>query len=135
MTNAADPAEELVPLAQSWLRPPQLKMPGLEPSYTVLVYDPTQRAYVLSCGQEGAKKFEFTLAEAAEGDKHVFIENPAFVLKDWGASDVELKADGKSMKAGKEYRLGYEKTHTGSDLILWLNMRSTKKVSFEISPR
>ncbi|MHC5074597.1 MAG: hypothetical protein ACYTFE_07210 [Planctomycetota bacterium] len=135
MTNAKDPANELLPLAQSWLRPPQLKMPGLEPSYTVLVYDPTQRAYVLSCGQEGAKNFEFTLAEAAEGDKRVFIENPAFVLKDWGASDVELKVDGKSMEAGKDFRFGYEKTHTGSDLILWLIMKSDKPLSLAISPR
>jgi hypothetical protein len=135
MTKADDPKDELLALAQSWVRPPQLKGSGIQPMYKVQTYDPTQRAYILSCGEKGARKFELTLAEAAQGDKKVFIENPAFVFKDWGTSEVEIKADGKPLELGKDYRVGYEQTHTGSDLILWLKIKSTKKVSFDISPR
>jgi hypothetical protein len=134
MTNAVDPAEELVPLAQSWLRPPQLKMPGLEPSYTVLVYDPTQRAYMLSCGEDGAKKFEFTLAEAAQGDKKVFIENPAFIIKGWGQTEAEVTFNGEKCIPGKDSRIGHEESDGSSNLVVWLNKRSTKEAKITIEP-
>jgi hypothetical protein len=134
MTNAVDPAEELVPLAQSWLRPPQLKMPGLEPSYTVLAYDPTQRAYMLSCGQDGAKKFEFTLAEAAQGDKKVFIENPAFIIKGWGQTEAKVTFNGEKCIPGKDSRIGHEESDGSSNLVVWLNKRSTKEAKITIEP-
>jgi hypothetical protein len=109
-------------------------MSGLEPTYKVQIYDPAQRAYVLPCSGDGSGKLEFTLAEAAEGEKDVFVENPAFVFKDWGTSGVELKVDGKTVKQGKDFRVGYEETHTGSDLIVWIKMKTNKTVRFSISP-
>jgi hypothetical protein len=134
MTEAKEPTEELLRLAKSWLRPPRVKMSGLEPTYKVQIYDPAQRAYVLPCPGDGSKKLEFTLTEAAEGEKDVFVENPAFVFKDWGTSGVQLKVDGNKVKQGKDFRVGYEETHTGSDLVLWIKMKTNKTVKFSISP-
>jgi len=76
MTKAEDLVGELVPLANSWLRPPPVKMNGIEPPYRVHAYDAAERAYVLPCGEEGARTLELTLAAPAEEDDKVFIVNP-----------------------------------------------------------
>jgi hypothetical protein len=133
MTKTKDPKKELLGLAQSWIRPPQVKMSGLEPKYKIQIYDPAQRAYVLDC-PDGSKKLEFTLAEAAEGDKEVFIENPAFVIKGWGNEGAEVTLDGKKLAVGKEYRIGHEKADGKTNLVVWLNQRSRKSAKITIAP-
>jgi len=130
MTKAKDPEEELIPLAQSWIRPPQLKGEGLEPKYKVHIYDQTQRAYVLTCGEKGARRFELTLAEAAEGDEQVFIENPAFVIKKWGNADAEVTFNGEKLIPGKDCRIGHE----ASNLVVWLNRRTREPAGITIAP-
>ena len=135
MTDAEDPAEELVPLATSWLLAPKLRMEGLKPSYTVDTYDPAQKAYVLQCKTKGPSEMEFEL-EAMEDFDGVArpIINPAIVMKDWGKGGVEVKIDGKPVERGKDFRVGYEETDTGNDLILWLRMTSTKPMRFTLTP-
>ena len=134
MTDAKDPAKELVPLAWSWIAGPKLRMEGLKPDYSTFTYDQAQKAYVLeSKGKD--KEIEFEL----EVDEDFFdigqsIINPAIVVKDWGTSGVKLKVDGKTVKQGKDFRVGYEETHTGSDLVLWLKMKSDKTLRFSLSP-
>jgi hypothetical protein len=134
MTKEKDPKEELLGLAQSWLRPPRIKMSGIEPKYKVQIYDPAQRAYILPCPDDGPKKLELTLTGAAQGDKIVFIENPAFVIKRWGQAGVNLKIDGEPVKQGKNFRVGYEKDDKGINLVIWLKMKSDKTVRFSLWP-
>lgn len=134
MTKAKNPAEELLPLAQSWVRPPQIKMNGIKPQYKVRTYDPAQRAYMLSCGDGAPEKFELTLAEAAEGDKQVFVEKPAFVIKGWGSADAEVTFNGKKLLAGLGCRIGYEKSDGASNLVIWLNRRSKEAAKITILP-
>ncbi len=134
MTKAEKPADELLPLAQSWLRPPQLQGSGIKPKYKVLIYDPAQRAYILSCGDDGAKEFEFTLAEAAQGDKKVFIENPAFVIKGWGQGGAEMTFNGEKLVAGQDCRIGHEESGIASNLVVWINRRSNKSAKITIAP-
>jgi hypothetical protein len=76
MTKAKDLVGELVPLANSWLRPPQVKMNGIEPTHRVHAYDVAERAYILPCGEKGARTLELTLAASAEEDDKAFIVNP-----------------------------------------------------------
>jgi hypothetical protein len=134
MTKAEDPKEELLALAHSWLRPPQVKMEGLKPRYKVHIYDPAQRAYVLSCGDDGPKTFELTLAEAARGDKQVLVENPAIVLKNWGRADAEVTYNDKKLVPGQGYRIGYEESDGASNLVVWLNQRSREPARITIAP-
>jgi hypothetical protein len=134
MTKAKDPREELLPLAHSWLRPPQLQASGIEPKYKVQTYDPAQRAYVLSCGEDGPRTFELTLAEAAEGDDHVFVHNPAFVIKKWGRGDAEVTYNGKKLVAGQGCRIGHEESGGISNLVVWLNRRSKESARVTIAP-
>jgi len=62
------------------------------------------------------------------------IVNPAFIVKDWGTSGVKLTVDGKLIEPGREFRIGYEETPTGTDLILWLMMSSAKSTQFALTP-
>jgi len=134
MTKANDPAEELLPLAQSWLQPPRLQASGIEPKYKVQIYNPAQRAYMLSCGEKGPKKFELTLAEAAKNDKRVFVHNPAFVIKRWGSGDAEVTYNGKKLVAGQGCRIGHEESGETSNLVVWLNRRSKQSARITIAP-
>lgn len=130
MTDAKDPAKELVPLAWSWIAPPKLRMEGLKPSYDVMIYDAAQKAYVLSCKDGKPSELEFEL----EADEDFYeikqsIVNPAIVVKGWGKAPVVLEIDGKPVKQGKHFRVGYEDTDEGTDLVMWLKLKSTDSVT------
>ena len=109
-------------------------MEGFKYDYDTFTYDQAQKAYVLeSKGKD--KEIEFEL----EVDEEFFdigqsIINPAIVVKDWGTAGVQLKVDGKTVKQGKDFRIGYEEPPTGSDLVWWLKMKSNENVKFSISP-
>jgi hypothetical protein len=133
MTNADDPVKHVVPLAWSWIAAPRLSVEGMEPSYNVIPYDPAQRAYVVPREGRGPVELEFKLGRFSyEAPLH--IVNPAFVVKDWGESDVSVKVNGKRIERGKDYKAGYEETPTGIDLVLWVRMKSTETTRFSIAP-
>ena len=138
MIHAMDPAAELVPLAWSWIAAPRLHMEGWEPSYKVITYDPAQRAYMVPRDDRGPRAFEFTLEadqrRACSGTP-TWIINPAFLVKDWGESDVSLEVNSKPMQQGDDFRLGYEETPTGKDLIIWLKMKTSEPVAFSLAPK
>jgi hypothetical protein len=57
-----------------------------------------------------------------------YCVNPAFVVKNWGDGGVELKIDGRKIKRGKKFRVGYEDTEDGTNLVIWLKLKSTKSI-------
>jgi hypothetical protein len=129
MTDAKDPGKELVPLAWSWIAPPKLRMEGLKPSYDVMIYDAAQKAYVLSCkgGKPSELEFELEADEEFYGVKQTII-NPAIVVKGWDKAPVALEIDGKRVKQGKHFRVGYEDT----DLVMWLKLKSTRSIRVKL---
>ena len=136
MTAAEEPAEELVPLAMSWIVPPRLIMEGVKPNYNVDTYDPAQKAYVVKCPTAGPDEIEFELDASDDFDGVTQpIVNPAILLKDWGDADVALKVDGKRIERGSDFRVGYETTHTGKDLVIWLKMNKSEATTFIITPK
>jgi len=137
MTNAADPVKDLVSLAWSWIQAPRLQMEGLNPSYTDITYDPAQKAYIVPREGYGPAALKFSLEYDNDGGGFgvpMSIVNPAFIVKDWGTSGVKLTVDGKLIEPGKEFRIGYEDTPTGTDLILWLKILSSKQMQFTLTP-
>ncbi|MHC4844190.1 MAG: hypothetical protein ACYTEE_10350, partial [Planctomycetota bacterium] len=98
-----------------------------------LIYNTAQRAYIVPREGQGPVSVEFKLTKYSY-EAPLQIVNPAFVIKDWGESDVIVKVDGKSFECGKDFHAGYEKTTTGTDLILWFKMKSTEETRFVISP-
>jgi hypothetical protein len=100
------------------------------------IYDPAQRAYVVPRKGRGPTSLEFELqAEDEERDAPGWIINPAFVVKDWDEPGVVLKVDGKTIEQGKDFRVGYEQTPTGIDLVIWLQMKMNKNTRFAIMPK
>jgi hypothetical protein len=136
MTNAKDPQKELVDLAWSWMVAPRLRMGGFEPDYGVYTYDIAQKAYVVPRKGRGPTSLEFEIdANDENRDAPSWIINPAFVVKDWDESDVELEVNGKRMQVGPQFRVGYEQTTTGRDLVIWLKMKTNRAVRFSIAPQ
>jgi len=132
MTNAADPVKGIVSLAWSWITQPALRMEGLKPDYTFDTYDQAQKAYIVPRKGRGPIELKFSLEEPGHGP--MSIVNPTFIVKDWDESKVKLEVDGKIVQPGKDFRIGYEETPSGYDLILWLQMSSSKPMQFKLIP-
>ncbi|MHC5073972.1 MAG: hypothetical protein ACYTFE_04015, partial [Planctomycetota bacterium] len=139
MTNADNPVDELVSLAWSWIANPRLWMKGESRKWSYDIrYDHAQRAYIIPREGQGPCELEFTLEEdldIGEFGAAMWIVNPCFIVKDWGSSGVEFRVDDKNIEVGKNFRIGYEKTQTGTNLILWLKVKSDKMMSFTIKPK
>lgn len=110
-------------------------MEGLKPDYKTFTYDQSQKAYVLSCKDGKGSELEFEL----EVDEDFYdigqsIINPAIVVKGWGKAGVALKINDKPVKQGRNFRVGYEKTNKGTDLVVWLKVKSTESILISISP-
>jgi hypothetical protein len=138
MIQSENPVKELLPLAKSWLRPPQLVMKGIEPKYKVHIYDQAQRAYIIRRPNKDSAHLKFKLDDYQDnGEKSnapVWIINPTFVIKDWGKKNIALKVNGKMLKSGQDYFVGYENTKTGIDMVLWIKLKSRKATTFEVLP-
>ncbi len=121
MTNKKP--DELVPLAKSWLQAPAIKMaPG---AFIGGNYDQSERAYMLERTDSGkACPCEITL----EASKEAPLQNPAFIIKNWGSRLATLTIDGKTVDQGKDFRQGIRNGIEGEDLILWLRLEREKPV-------
>jgi hypothetical protein len=120
---------ELLALAKSWIEPPELTITNS--GFSSDGYDKYKRAYVLTRKDAGNPcNLEFELAASQESP----VVNPAFVIKNWGEADAELKIDGKGINRGKNFRTGLRHTLEGSDLIVWLKTESMKPIKISFSP-
>ncbi len=137
MTNMEDPASHLIDLYQSWLTYPRLLMGGLGNPYTQMTYDMTQKAYIIPGDHEEAKELSFALGFEIDDEDPVAVTivNPAFVVKNWGNSGVKVLIDNEEVVENTDYRVGYEVTPEGTDLILWTNLKKSEKVEFKLTPR
>jgi len=115
--------QELVPLAKSWLNPAELEV---ESGCSSQGYDRSQRAYVLAA-------MNLRICVLLKASEESPVINPAFVIKNWGDSDARLEIDGKEVKRGKDFRFGHRARLEGTDLIVWLKMKSDKTVRFSLS--
>ena len=107
-------AEELVPLAKSWLSPPALTVTGQAGANH---YDPVERAYIVEPGA-GAT----TLTLRLEGSSASPVLNPAFILKGWSPRSVRVTVDGVVIAEGGALRIGRRHRAEASDLIVWLEL-------------
>lgn len=115
-------AEQLVPLTQSWLNPPELKLKnGSRNAFEYHGYDPSERAYQLTCTKQGAT-LEFELV----GSKDSPLVNPALVIKNWGVHGVEARQQ-------EDFRAGTRAGDEGVDLIVWFRKESNKPETFKLT--
>jgi len=139
MTASEDPSGDLTFLAKSWLHYPRLMRKGFSLSYTRKDYDPAQKAYVVPRKNKGPEKLTFSLGypESFEEDVPlpVYIDNPVFIVENWGDSELELSVNDRTLTRGEDYEVGYESGENGIRLVLWLNYRSDNKTEFTLMPK
>jgi hypothetical protein len=125
MTNE-DPAD-LVDLAKSWNRPPEMKVLG--EGFTNRGYDYTERAYILDTeDQEANIKLEFN----ASNDKPLF--NLALVVNNWGGGEVSLQLNEKDIASGKDFRTGIEYDVEGNmKLLVWIKHKAKAKTKVSLT--
>ncbi len=117
-------AEELAPLARSWLQ-----APAMEPLSNCRGsgYDPGQRAYVLSATGEAPS---FRVAASPERP----IVNPCFVVRNWNSEesgkvsiDSTKQADGPTLRQGTVWDPNGRRS-----LVVWLQRQATTPVTFTL---
>lgn len=120
---------QLIMLARSWLSPPKMEVHS--DGYRNDGYDPTQRAYVLRWAGDGTPATLRLTFDASDASP---IFDPAIVIKNWGESGAKLKIDGKPVAWGKSFREGYVHRLRGTDLVVWIQVRSTQSIHVELAP-
>jgi hypothetical protein len=115
MTNKK--ADELVPLAKSWLQAPAMRMTS--DAYRGGHYDQSERAYLVEKTDPGHLT-PCTFVVGASKDSPLL--NPAIIIKNWGSQLSTLSVNGKKMKHGEDFRQGIRKGPFGDDLILWIRL-------------
>ena len=93
-------------------------------------FDRGQRAYVFTNTGTPDRGFRLRLP----ADAGHLLHNPAFVVKNAGASEVRVKINGEQLKPGTGYRAGFRHHPGCSDLILWINKQTSEPVELEILP-
>ena len=119
--------ESLVPLAKSWISPSELIINST--GYTSEGYDPTQAAYIITANSPDNST---PLSVIINASKKSPVINPAFVIKNWSNTDVVLKLNGTILKKSEDYRIGFDKTFNGYNLIIWLEKQSESTMNIQI---
>ncbi len=112
-------ATDLLPLAKSWISPPTIAADGA--GFSSQGYDPTQRAFLLTRTSPAAPA-TFQLHIEASPDSP--LNNPAFLIKDWGDNAPSLTINGQAVTRGPAFRYGFIPHLEGDDLIIWLHLSS-----------
>ncbi len=132
MIDSRVPAKELVPLAWSWIVPPKVAVEGEEPSYTIDHYDPTPKAYVFDWKPDQTElEFEWVADPDYYGVASTIV-NPAILVKGWGQAPVELEMDDETIPPSQDFRIGYETTEAGTNLVIWLKRESKEPVNLSL---
>ncbi len=124
------PAEKLVPLAKSWSYPAELRIMGSD-GFSDSGYDPSDRAYHLTCMDNGHPS-ELTFKLLANADSP--IVNPCFIIKNWGRSEPSININENLVKQDKKLRIGYRLTQDGYDLIIWIETETTLPLVLSVTP-
>ncbi len=119
------PAKELLPLAKSWLTPAEAETgEGVS-----AVYDPAQRAYVLTRSSGDVK----TLTVSLNGSKDTPIVNPVFVVENWG-SDKPAKVTIAPSLTLTDTRQGIVRRANGVNaLVVWMEFSTESPIEVQIA--
>ncbi len=120
MTN--DKPEDLVPLAKSWLEPPELQSTEGE-----VFYEPAERAYIINGLSE--KVFEGKLMASPE---HPAIK-PAFILNNMKLDNPTVELNGKTLIPGKDFQFGTVKDLDQWKTIIWIDRDFDRETDIIIS--
>jgi len=125
LTDAGVPA--LASLARSWENPAPLTVGG--EGYAAAGYDPGERAWIVDAAPSATGPLAIGLAASAASP----VENVALVVRNWGASDAVLTLDGRAVPRGAALRVGHRMRLEGTDLVVFLSVRSTAPLALVLT--
>ncbi len=110
------PVEELVVMARSWARAPELSLVR-SPRFVSLGYDMSEKRYRIALkGSEPTERLTFKIA-ASEASP---LFNPAFCIENWGEGKVRVMMNGRLLQNGKDYHVGTEERLDKTNMVLWI---------------
>ncbi|MBA7562541.1 hypothetical protein ES708_04193 [subsurface metagenome] len=116
-------ADELVPLAKSWLHAPKMKI--LSDAYKGGSYDQSERAYLIEKTDPGnLSPLELEILASEDSP----LLNPAIIIKNWGSQMATLSVNGENVMPGEDFRQGIRSSPLGEDLIVWIRLEREKPV-------
>ena len=93
-------------------------------------YDRSERAYqIKSLSNEVNVSMRF---EASASNP---VNNLSIIILNWEHTDITIMIDGIKKNAGTSFRYGQRKTLTGSDMIIWLDVKSKKTFDLTVTPK
>jgi hypothetical protein len=116
--------DELVRFGRSWAYAPEMKLTGS--GYSNLGYDKSERCYKIDNLPGKPKPIELTL----EANTKSPVNNPAFFIKGWNGSTAKVTVNGKALKGST---IGINRELSGTDLVIFLPVSSTNKVTIRIT--
>jgi hypothetical protein len=116
-------ADELAPLAKSWLQAPVLRLTS--ETFSGGVYDQSERAYLIEKRAHDQKAPCTIVLEASENSP---LHNPAIIIKNWGNKPATLTINGQTEPQGEDFRQGIRRGPYGEDLIVWIRLESEEPV-------
>ena len=101
--------QDIIRLNRSWSNPAKISVTGAK----LAKYRPDEKAYYI---------FEVKEMVNVElnGGPNSPIVNPAFVIKNWGSSEIEVTVNGTKKEIDKNLRIGYKNTLQSQDIIIWM---------------
>ncbi len=120
MTNGN--INDVVRMNRGWSYPAKINLNGEEGS---AVYRADEKAYHIDMDSE---LISFTLNASEKSP----IVNPAFVIKNWGDDEAEIKVNGEIRKESKDLRVGFKHTLESIDMIIWIRHDSDEDLTIDI---
>lgn len=80
------------------------------------------------------KSFQFDLACRRTFPVVARARRPLALRVRWGEEDARLSIDGKPAPWGTKYRAGRVHHLDGTDLVIWMERKSSQPMQIEISP-
>lgn len=118
----------LLPLAKSWLAPPDATLTRGAPAS--IEYDPAQRAFVV---EASGSRPQAPLTVRFAGTPERPLVNPALVIHPWSAAaSVRVSREGEPVAI--PVRQGIEHHLDGDSLVLYLELTATSPVAITIAP-
>lgn len=111
------PFSELVELARSWSRAPELRV--LKGGFASLGFDRSQRAYRLVRSLPEAADLELSIDASPASP----VRNVALVVEGWGEAGAVLTLDSREVARGPGFRVGHRREPERTDLVVWIEAR------------
>jgi hypothetical protein len=121
------PFSELVELARSWSRAPELRV--VRGGFASRGYDRSERAYRLARSAGESREVELRL-EASPSSP---VRNLAIVVEGWGEAGALLALDGRPVARGAGFRFGHRRTLESTDLVAWVEARQDAPLRVRLS--